>query len=51
MCMNRQVYKGKQKYNTVKRPYFDTLLSKQCKIFFGKPLSKFLEVCLNSEYM
>ncbi len=39
---------------TVKRPYFDTLFQKTVffsKIFFGKPPSKFLEVCLNSEYM
>jgi predicted molibdopterin-dependent oxidoreductase YjgC len=40
--------------NTVKRTYFDTLFQKTVffsKICFGSAPSKFLEVCLNSEYI
>jgi hypothetical protein len=41
-------------HTTIKRPHFDTLFQKTVffsKIYFGKPPSKFLEVCLYSEYM
>ena len=53
--VNYQVlYRQSNKDSTVKRPNFDTLFSENSafsKICFSSPPSKFLEVCLNSEYM